>query len=64
MSKWDKQYLELCKNILENGTEVENRTGINTVKLPSWHFHIDVGEEFPVLTTKQLFIRQAVLEML
>lgn len=64
MSKWDKQYLELCKNILENGTEVENRTGINTVKLPSWHFHINVGEEFPVLTTKQLFIRQAVLEML
>ncbi len=64
MSKWDKQYLELCKNILENGTEVENRTGINTVKLPSWHFHINVGEEFPILTTKQLFIRQAVLEML
>lgn len=64
MSKWDKQYLELCRNILENGTEVENRTGINTVKLPSWHFHINVGEEFPVLTTKQLFIRQAVLEML
>lgn len=64
MSKWDKQYLELCKNILENGTEVENRTGINTVKLPSWHFNINVGEEFPVLTTKQLFIRQAVLEML
>lgn len=64
MSKWDKQYLELCRNILEHGREVENRTGINTVKLPSWHFHIDVGEEFPILTTKQVFIRQAVLEML
>lgn len=64
MSKWDKQYLELCRNILEQGEEVENRTGINTVKLPSWHFHIDVGEEFPILTTKQVFIRQAVLEML
>ncbi len=64
MSKWDKQYLELCRNILEQGKEVENRTGINTVKLPSWHFHIDVGEEFPILTTKQVFIRQAVLEML
>ncbi len=64
MSKWDKQYLELCRNILEHGTEVENRTGINTVKLPSWHFHINVGEEFPILTTKQVFIRQAVLEML
>ena len=22
MSKWDKKYLELCKEILENGTEV------------------------------------------
>src|SRR5574344_2754392 len=64
MSKWDKQYLELCKTILKNGKEVENRTGINTIKIPSYNLHFDLGEEFPVLTTKQLFFRQAILEML
>ena len=64
MSKWDEDYIALCKKILADGVEVVNRTGINTVKLPSYHLHFDLREEFPVLTTKQLFIRQAVLEML
>lgn len=64
MSVWDKKYCELCKNILDNGIEVPNRTGTNTIKIPSWHFSLDLSEEFPILTTKQVFIRQAVLEML
>lgn len=64
MSKWDNEYCGLLKRILSEGREVENRTGINTVKVPSHHFQLDVGGEFPILTTKQLFIRQAVLEML
>lgn len=64
MSVWDKKYCELCKNILNNGIEVPNRTGTNTIKIPSWHFSLDLSEEFPILTTKQVFIRQAVLEML
>lgn len=64
MSKWDNEYCGLLKRILSEGREVENRTGINTVKVPSHHFQLDVSREFPILTTKQLFIRQAVLEML
>lgn len=64
MSKWDDIYCSLCENILENGTEVQNRTGINTIKIPSAHFQLDLSEEFPILTTKQVFIRQAILEML
>ena len=64
MSKWDDSYIKLCKTILEEGKEVENRTGINTIKIPSYHLHFDLKEEFPVLTTKQLFFRQAILEML
>lgn len=64
MSAWDKIYCQLCGNILTNGVQVTNRTGIDTIKLPSAHFQLNVGEEFPILTTKQLFIRQAVLEML
>ena len=64
MSNWDKEYLNLCRKILKEGTEVQNRTGINSIKVPSHHFHFDLEEEFPILTTKQLFLRQAVLEML
>lgn len=64
MSKWDKQYLKLCQKILDEGVEVENRTGINTIKIPSYNLHFDLSEEYPVLTTKQLFFRQAILEML
>ena len=64
MSAWDKIYCQLCENILTNGVQVSNRTGIDTIKLPSAHFQLNVGEEFPILTTKHLFIRQAVLEML
>ena len=64
MTKWDDEYIKLCKEILTKGKEVENRTGINTIKIPSWHFHFDLGEEYPILETKQLFIRQALLEMM
>lgn len=64
MSKWDKDYIKLCKTILSKGKEVENRTGINTIKIPSYHLHFDLQDEFPCLTTKQLYFRQAILEML
>ena len=64
MSKWDKDYIKLCKTILEKGIEVENRTGINTIKIPSYHLQFDLQKEFPCLTTKQLYFRQAILEML
>lgn len=64
MSNWDKEYLGLCKKILSEGKLVKNRTGIDSIKVPSYHFHFDIGQEFPVLTTKHLFFRQAILEML
>lgn len=64
MSKWDKDYIQLCKRILSDGVEVENRTGINTIKIPSYHLQFNLQKEFPCLTTKQLFFRQAIIEML
>ena len=33
MTEWDKEYLKLCKKILIEGVEVENRTGINSIKM-------------------------------
>ena len=64
MTKWDKEYIKLCSKILDEGVRVQNRTGIDTIKIPSYHLHFDLSEEFPVLATKQLFFRQAIIEML
>ena len=64
MSKWDRDYIKLCKKILKEGKEVENRTGINTIKIPGYEFEFDLSKEFPVLTTKQLFFKNAITEML
>ncbi len=64
MAKWDKEYIKLCEKILNTGHETTNRTSTNSIKVSSHHFHFDLREEFPILTTKQLYIRQAVLEML
>ena len=64
MTKFDKDYLKLCKKILEEGEEVENRTGINTLSIGPAYLHFDQSEEFPILTTKQVFYRKAILEML
>ncbi len=64
MTKWDKEYLKLCKTILEKGVEVKNRTGNNSIKIDGYYFELDLSEEFPVLTTKQLFFKNAILEML
>lgn len=64
MALWDDIYCGLLDKILREGCETQNRTGVNSVKIPSFSFSLDIGREFPVLTTKQVFIRQAVLEML
>ena len=64
MSKWDKEYIKLCKKILKEGKQVHNRTGVDTIKIPGYFFEFDLSKEFPALTTKQLFFRQAILEML
>ena len=64
MSKWDKEYLKLCKKILQKGKEVENRTGTNAMKIDGYYLEFDLSKEFPILTTKQVGIKTAVLEML
>ena len=44
---------DLTKRILKEGVYQENRTGIDTIKIPSHYLHFDLGEEFPVL--KKIF---------
>ncbi len=64
MAKWDKEYIALCKKIIDSGVQVQNRTGVDTIKIPYYGFSFDLSEEFPVLTTKQLFFKNAITEIL
>ena len=64
MSKFDYDYISLVKEILNSGVEVENRTGVNTVKIPSYNLEFDLRKEFPILQTKQTFYKNAIIEML
>lgn len=64
MSAWDKKYIELCKEILEDGVWVENRTGIRTKKIPFKSFEFDLSKELPILTTKFVAFKSAILEIL
>lgn len=64
MSKFDKSYIELCERILNEGHYSENRTGVATYKLPHQILSFDLEEEFPILTTKFVAFKHAVLEML
>jgi len=60
----DKQYLDLVRDILENGYYDQNRTGMPTKKLNSKMFQFDLQKEFPILTTKQVFFKTAVKELI
>ena len=46
MSKWDKEYIKLCKKILKEGKQVENRTGIDSIKIPGYSFEFDLSKLF------------------
>lgn len=59
-----KQYLDLLKDVLENGQKEENRTGIDTLTLPGAMLKFDLREGFPAVTTKKLAIKAVVGELI
>lgn len=60
----DRKYLKIVKDILENGYFDNNRTGVETYKLPHQIMQFDLEKEFPILTTKFVAFKTAVQEML
>jgi len=59
-----KAYLNLVKNVLENGVKKENRTGIDTISSFSEFYKIDLNDGYPLLTTKKVYFRSVILELL
>ena len=58
------QYLDLLKNVFDNGIIKTDRTGVGTKSLFGWQMRFDLSKGFPLLTTKKLHIKSIVHELL
>ena len=59
-----KQYLDLCRKVLEKGIEKSDRTGTGTISSFGHQMHFDLNEGFPLLTTKRVYLRAIIHELL
>jgi thymidylate synthase len=59
-----KAYLDLVRNVLDNGVRKENRTGTDTISNFAEFYRVDLAEGFPLLTTKKVFFKSVVMELL
>ncbi len=59
-----KAYLDLVQNVFDNGVWKENRTGVRTLSNFSEFYKVDLSQGFPLLTTKKVFFKSVIMELL
>lgn len=59
-----KQYLDLCSHVLEKGFSKNDRTGTGTLSTFGYQMRFDFSQGFPLLTTKKIFWKGVVSELL
>ena len=64
MNNLDKQYVNLLQDILDNGYKKEDRTGTGTISVYGRQFRHKMSEGFPLLTTKKMFFKGIVSELI
>jgi thymidylate synthase len=59
-----RQYLDLLQDIKDNGVKKMDRTGVGTISVFGRQLRFDLSEGFPAVTTKKLFMRAIIHELI
>lgn len=60
----EQHYLQMCRDVLEQGTQKGDRTGTGTRSLFGYQLRFDLTKGFPLLTTKRVPFRLIASELL